>query len=513
MSSFGRQTVVVVDFGGQYAQLIARRVRELHVYSEIWPHSTPIERFQQERPQAIIFSGGPSSVRVAGAPNIDPQVFRLGIPILGICYGMQLMAVALDGQVMQAARQEFGRAMLQIDHSGRLFAGLDGETAVWMSHGDSVTSLPDGFRLIGHTENTPMAAIGDVQRQLYGVQFHPEVAHTAKGQVMLHNFLFEIAACKGDWNMASFVEQTVTKIKQQVGDAPVVCGLSGGIDSAVAALLVHRAVGDRLTSIFVDHGLMRKGEPEQVVSTFRGQLGMKLVAVDAKQRFLERLQGVTDPEQKRKVIGNEFIRVFEAEAAELGRVDYLVQGTLYPDVVESGTDTAAVIKSHHNVGGLPEDMQFKLIEPLRELFKDEVREIARHLGLPSEIVQRQPFPGPGLAVRCLGEITAEKLAVLREADAIVTSEIRRAGLYEQIWQSFAVLPDVQTVGVMGDERTYAHLIAIRSVDSQDAMTADWTRLPYELLDQISRRIVNEVRGVNRVVYDITSKPPGTIEWE
>jgi GMP synthase (glutamine-hydrolysing) len=513
MSADHRHSVVVVDFGGQYAQLIARRVRELHVYSEIWPHSTPLARFQQQRPQAIIFSGGPSSVKTLAAPRIDPGVFDLGVPILGICYGMQLMADLLGGEVVHAELKEYGRTPLQIDQPCQLFAGLGAETVVWMSHGDSVHQFPPGFELLAHSQNTPVAAIGHPARGLYGVQFHPEVVHTVMGQQILQNFLFDVADCQADWNMATFIEDTIAGIRERVGDRQVLCGMSGGIDSSVAAVLVHRAVGDQLTSIFVDHGLLRKGEAEQVVHIFRDQLGMKLVAVDAAKRFLSRLAGVTDPERKRKIIGGEFIRVFEAEAGKLGEVDYLVQGTLYPDVVESGTATAAVIKTHHNVGGLPEDMHFQLIEPLRELFKDEVREIARQLGLPDEVVHRQPFPGPGLAVRCLGEVTAEKLSVLREADAIVTDEIRKAGLYNQIWQAFAVLPNVQSVGVMGDERTYAHLIAIRSVDSQDAMTADWSRLPLDLLDQMSRRIVNEVRGVNRVVYDITSKPPGTIEWE
>ncbi len=508
-----KEMVVVVDFGGQYAQLIARRVRELHVYSEIWPHTTPIQRYQEEMPKAIIFSGGPSSVNQEGAPTIDPAVFELGIPLLGICYGMQLMAKALGGQVVKAERREFGRTKLSIKSNSGIFAGMCGETEVWMSHGDSVQAMPAGFAVVGHTENTPLAAVEHAEKRLFGVQFHPEVVHTRDGQQMLKSFIFGTAGCSGDWSMASFIEDSIANIREQVGDGKVICGLSGGIDSAVAAVLVHRAVGDQLTSIFVDHGLLRKGEGEQVVRTFRDELGMKLVAVQAQQRFLSRLAGVTDPERKRKIIGEEFIRVFEVESANLGDADYLVQGTLYPDIVESGTATAAVIKTHHNVGGLPEDMTFKLVEPLRELFKDEVREIARRLGLPEDIVHRQPFPGPGLAVRVLGDVTEEKLAILREADAIVTEEIKQAGLYNAIWQSFAVLPDVRSVGVMGDERTYAHLIAIRSVDSQDAMTADWTRLPYELLDQISRRIVNEVQGVNRVVYDITSKPPGTIEWE
>lgn len=505
--------VVVVDFGGQYAQLIARRVRESKVYSEIWPHNTPLKRYQEERPQAIIFSGGPASVNQANAPMIDPGVYELGVPILGICYGMQLLAAQLGGKVVSSANREFGRAELIIDDDTGLLAELGSSSSVWMSHGDSVVELPSGFKVIGHTPNTLHAAMADQGRRFYGLQFHPEVKHTVAGQRMLENFLYRVANCTASWTMASFIDESVESIRQQVGDGQVICGLSGGIDSAVAALLVHRAVGEQLTSIYVDHGLMRKGESEQVVRTFGQELQMKLIAVDARERFLNKLKGVTDPETKRKQIGQEFIRVFEAEAAQLGRVDFLVQGTLYPDVVESGTATAAVIKTHHNVGGLPEDMQFKLIEPLRELFKDEVREIASQLGLPPEIVHRQPFPGPGLAVRVLGEVTEDKLQILREADAIVTAEIHQAGLTKSIWQAFAVLPDVLTVGVMGDERTYAHLIAIRCVDSQDAMTADWTRLPYDLLERISSRLVNEVKGVNRVVYDVTSKPPGTIEWE
>ncbi|EAX46901.1 GMP synthase, large subunit [Thermosinus carboxydivorans Nor1] len=448
-----------------------------------------------------------------GAPKCDPKIFAMGIPILGICYGMQLTAHLLGGEVAHATSREYGNTRLYIDDNSGLFAQLDRETQVWMSHGDYIATPPEGFAVTAHTNSTPVAAMADPVRRIYGVQFHPEVAHTPEGLKMLRNFLFDICGCRGDWNMGSFVDQAVKAIRRQVGDKRVLCALSGGVDSSVAAVLVHKAVGDQLTCVFVNHGLLRKGEAEQVVKTFRDGFHINLVYVDASERFLNRLRGVTDPEQKRKIIGEEFIRVFEDEARKLGDIEFLVQGTLYPDVIESGTATAAVIKSHHNVGGLPEDMQFKLVEPLRDLFKDEVRILARELNLPEDIVWRQPFPGPGLAIRIIGEVTEERLEILREADAIVHQEIKIAGLYRKVWQSFAVLPAMKSVGVMGDERTYAYTVGLRVVSSEDGMTADWVRLPYEVLDVISRRIVNEVKGVNRVVYDITSKPPSTIEWE
>jgi GMP synthase (glutamine-hydrolysing) len=506
--------VVVVDFGAQYGQLIARRVRELKVYCEIWPHNAPASRFAEEKVKAIIFSGGPSSVYGEGAPRIDAEVFRLGIPIFGICYGMQLMSLELGGDVRRAEKREYGKAMLDIKQPGHpLVAGLGETTQVWMSHGDSVLKAPPGFAIVGSTENTPTAAIGDDTRKFYGVQFHPEVVHSLQGKEMLENFLFKIAGCAGDWTTASFIEEQVAGIRAQVGGGKVLCALSGGVDSSVAAVLVHQAIGDQLTCMFVDHGLLRKSEAEQVVRTFRDRFHINLVHVDASERFLGKLAGVTDPEEKRKIIGREFIYVFQDEARKLGQIDYLVQGTLYPDVIESGTATAAVIKSHHNVGGLPEDMQFKLIEPFRELFKDEVRAVGRALGVPEEIVSRHPFPGPGLAIRVLGEITPEKLAILREADAIYLEEIRKAGLYDQIWQAFAALPGIRSVGVMGDERTYAYPIILRAVTSDDGMTADFFRFPWDVLERITNRIINEVPHVNRVAYDMTSKPPGTIEWE
>lgn len=507
------ELVVVMDFGGQYSQLIARRIRECGVYCEIVPFNTTMDKLVSMAPKGIVFSGGPSSVYSPKAPQCDPKIFELGMPILGICYGMQLTAQTLGGKVAHAENREYGNTRLFVDYDSTIMETVARETQVWMSHGDRIDSPPPGFVVTAHTDSTPVAAMADEERQIYGVQFHPEVVHTPEGMKILRNFLFSVCKCHGDWNMGSFVDTAIQKIKEQVGDKRVLCGLSGGIDSSVAAVLVHKAVGDQLTCVFVNHGFLRKGEPEQVVKTFRDGFHMHLVYADVEERFLHKIAGITDPEEKRKMIGAEFIRVFEDEAAKLGEIPYLVQGTLYPDVIESGTATAAVIKSHHNVGGLPEDMQFSLVEPLRDLFKDEVRALARELELPEDIVWRQPFPGPGLAIRIIGEITEERLEILREADSIVYQEIKKAGLYREIWQSFAVLPAMKSVGVMGDERTYAYTVGLRIVSSEDGMTADWVRLPYEVLEAISRRIVNEVKGVNRVVYDITSKPPSTIEWE
>jgi len=510
-------TVLVVDFGAQYAQLIARRVREAHVYSEIVAHTVTAAELAARAPAGLIFSGGPASVHVEGAPRIDPEIYQLGIPILGICYGAQLLAVDLGGEVAKTGRGEYGRTeMVRTDAGSACLFGSAPRNArhpVWMSHFDTIVAAPPQAVITASTPDTPAAAFEDPGQGVFGVQFHPEVVHTAEGQALIERFLYEACHCQPTWTMSSVIETSRVAIRDQVGAGRAICGLSGGVDSAVAAALVHRAIGSQLTCVFVDTGLMREGEGDQVVETFQRHQGIELIHVRAADRFFERLEGVIDPEEKRKAIGELFIRIFEDSAGGLSDARFLVQGTLYPDVIESGTSQAAKIKSHHNVGGLPEDMNFDLVEPLRGLFKDEVRQLGTELGLPDEIVWRQPFPGPGLGVRIIGEVTPDKVATLQRADAIVREEVRLAGLEREIWQAFAVLPDIRSVGVMGDERTYGYPIIVRAVTSEDAMTADWARLPYDLLERLSSRIINEVAGVNRVAYDITSKPPGTIEWE
>jgi GMP synthase (glutamine-hydrolysing) len=509
------EEVVVLDFGGQYSQLIARRVRECGVFSELLPHHVGLDEVRRRKPKGVILSGGPSSVYEEGAPPLQRELLELGVPVLGICYGMQLIARELGGRVEGAEVGEFGRSELTVAEPGRLLAGTPAQQSCWMSHRDTVFAPPPGFSALASSTSSPVAAFESTERGIYGIQFHPEVVHTPYGQQVLTNFLQDACGCERTWSPASVIEEQVEAIRAQVGDGRAICGLSGGVDSSVAALLVHRAIGDRLTCVFVDHGFMRKEEGAQVIRAFRDHFQVPLVAVDASDRFLARLQGVTDPEQKRKRIGAEFIRVFEEEALKLDDVHFLVQGTLYSDVIESGGSTgAATIKSHHNVGGLPDDLDFELVEPLRALFKDEVRAVGAELGLPERLVWRQPFPGPGLAIRIVGgEATRERLEILREADAILQDEIRKAGLYRELWQSFCVLPDIRTVGVQGDARTYGNVIVIRAVTSDDAMTADWARLPYDLLEQIAARMIGEIRPVGRVVLDITSKPPGTIEWE
>src|ERR671936_547353 len=508
--------VLVLDCGGQYAQLIARRVREARVYSELVPHSITAAEARARQPRALVLSGGPASVYAPGAPRVDRGLFSLGVPTLGICYGMQLMARELGGAVERTGVSEFGKTDVRAEGESELFAGLPEEQTGWMSHRDSVTAPPAGSRVTAGSPSAPIAAFEDPDRRLYGVQFHPEVVHTPHGQGLLKNFLYGVADAPPTWTPAAVIEEQVDRIRAQVGSERVLCALSGGVDSAVAALLVHKAVGDQLTCVFVDHGFLRKDEAEQVVETFRGHFHVPLVHVQARERFLSRLRGVEDPEDKRKIVGEEFVRVFEEEASKLGRIPHLVQGTLYSDVIESGGSgdgVAATIKSHHNVGGLPERMDFGLVEPLRLLFKDEVRRVGEELGLPEEMVWRHPFPGPGLAIRIIGDVTEERLEILREADAILLEEVRRAGLYPELWQCFAVLPAIRSVGVQGDERTHAYPIVIRAVTSEDAMTADWARLPHDLLETISSRIVNEIPAVNRVALDLTSKPPATIEWE
>ncbi len=509
------QKILILDFGSQYTQLIARRVREQKVYCEIHPYNIGLEKIKGFGGKGIILSGGPSSVYDKDAPVVDKGLFALGLPVLGVCYGMQLMTHLLGGVVAKAHRREYGRADVTLDDNSDLFKGLSGSEVVWMSHGDRIEKFPDGFSPIAHTDNSPVAAMKDAKRRFYGVQFHPEVVHTPRGKEILWNFLFEICECKPAWTMGSFIDSQVKEIRERVGRRGVICGLSGGVDSAVTAVLIHKAIGDQLTCIFVDNGLLRAGEARKVEEVFRKYFHINLVAIDASDRFLNRLNGVEDPEKKRKIIGNEFIYLFEEEALKLKDIGFLAQGTLYPDVIESVSfkGPSATIKSHHNVGGLLDKMSLKLVEPMRELFKDEVRALGRELGMPDEVIDRQPFPGPGLAIRVLGQVTKKRLEILRNADVIILDEIKKVGLYTKIWQSFAVLLPVKTVGVMGDERTYENVIALRAVESLDGMTADWVRLPYDLLAEISSRIINEVKGVNRVVYDISSKPPSTIEWE
>ena len=518
MTVISRRTVLVVDFGAQYAQLIARRVREHRVYSEIVPHSISASDLAAMQPAAIILSGGPKSVHVDGAPSLDPAIYDLGLPILGICYGAQLIAHQLGGEVGRGSRGEYGRTRMNRiagTESSLLVGDVPDEQDVWMSHFDAISRVPAGFVATASTPDAPVAVLENPQRRIWGVQYHPEVVHSPFGAEVLRRFLHDLAECDATWTMGSIIDEQIAKVRAQVGTKRVICGLSGGVDSSVAAALVHKAIGSQLTCVYVDTGLMRKNESDQVVETFKRNLGIELIHVDAGERFFERLRGVTEPETKRKIIGELFVRVFEQHTGGVTDAEFLVQGTLYPDVIESGGSdgTAAVIKSHHNVGGLPEDMTLQLVEPLRALFKDEVRRLGHELGLPDEIVWRQPFPGPGLGVRIIGEVTPDKVAILQDADFIVREEIRLAGLERDIWQAFAVLPDIRSVGVMGDERTYAHPIIIRAVTSDDAMTADWARLPYDLLERMASRIINEVPGVNRVAYDITSKPPGTIEWE
>ena len=510
------ETILVLDFGSQYSQLIARRIRECKVYSRIVPFSTPVEKIREEAPMGIILSGGPASVYQDNAPKCDPEIFNLGIPVLGICYGLQLTVMTLGGKVARGHAREYGKAEIEITGESPLLDGLPSPLQVWMSHGDKVTALPEGFVTTAKTTNTEFAAIRHTEKKIYGIQFHPEVVHTHRGTEIIRNFAMRICGCSGNWTMESFIERSVREIQEKTAGQKVILGLSGGVDSSVAAALIHKAIGDKLTCIFVNNGLLRKNEAERVQELFAGSFKMNLVYIDATDRFLDKLAGVTEPEKKRKIIGHEFVNVFDDAAMKLKDVKFLAQGTTYPDVIESvpiDGNPSAMIKSHHNVGGLPEKMNLKLLEPLSRLFKDEVREVGKKLGLPDEMVYRQPFPGPGLAVRMLGAVNRKDLDTLREADIIIVDEMKKAGLYYKIWQAFAVFVPVKTVGVMGDERTYDNVIALRAVESRDGMTADWVRLPYELMESISTRIINEVNGVNRVVYDITSKPPGTIEWE